>query len=487
MFKNLVDILKVKHLAGKRLLLTSLLFLSAQSVMAVCTDPAGTEGEVVYNTTSKVVQFCDGNAWKTTAQDLDCGAPVGGSGCSSPVGTEGEMVYNSSQKVMQFCNGTSWMKMGGSFPCECLAYSQPYRVTMDEDAPLTTNFFGSGPRVSVDGNYVVYADTTGFGTVHVHDASTGTQLHKMQSDDGALYQRLGFSVDLDGTTLVAGAPYNWFLSDEAGAVYVFDVSTGTQLRKIQPDDSVGDDTFGQTVAVDGDLLVAANYAGYGLANAADLAIYGFNVNTGVQTQKIVLSGSVAIDDMELDGNTVVFGQSSVSSNSGEAYVYNMSTGALVHTLTPSQSSANYYFGKNLDIGGGYIAVNAFRENVSGNGNAGAVYIFNATTGAEVHRLTAPSPQVNGYFGADIDIDPTGKYIIVGEYGRTVGGNANQGQVYIFDIATGDLLRELSNDTLAASDQFGIGVAMEENYFVVGASNADTADTNRGAIFKYGCE
>ena len=39
-------------------------FLSAAPVYAACTNPAGEEGQVVYNSTHKVMQFCDGTNWQ---------------------------------------------------------------------------------------------------------------------------------------------------------------------------------------------------------------------------------------------------------------------------------------------------------------------------------------------------------------------------------------------------------------------------------------
>jgi hypothetical protein len=35
--------------------------------------------------------------------------------CASPAGNEGEMVYNSDYKVMQFCNGTDWISMASAY------------------------------------------------------------------------------------------------------------------------------------------------------------------------------------------------------------------------------------------------------------------------------------------------------------------------------------------------------------------------------------
>ena len=35
--------------------------------------------------------------------------------CTNPTGTEGEQIYNSDHKTMQFCNGTNWISMSSAF------------------------------------------------------------------------------------------------------------------------------------------------------------------------------------------------------------------------------------------------------------------------------------------------------------------------------------------------------------------------------------
>lgn len=50
-----------------RVLLTLLLWSIAAPAYAVCTFPDGVEGEIVYNTTHKVAQFCNGTHWISMA------------------------------------------------------------------------------------------------------------------------------------------------------------------------------------------------------------------------------------------------------------------------------------------------------------------------------------------------------------------------------------------------------------------------------------
>ena len=50
----------MRYILATCLLLFTLLPSAAH---AVCTSPAGTEGEQIYNTTHKTMQFCDGTNW----------------------------------------------------------------------------------------------------------------------------------------------------------------------------------------------------------------------------------------------------------------------------------------------------------------------------------------------------------------------------------------------------------------------------------------
>jgi hypothetical protein len=36
----------------------------------------------------------------------------GGAGCSNPTGVAGDMTYNTTHGVMQFCEGDTWISMG---------------------------------------------------------------------------------------------------------------------------------------------------------------------------------------------------------------------------------------------------------------------------------------------------------------------------------------------------------------------------------------
>ncbi|WP_435640829.1 RCC1 domain-containing protein [Micavibrio aeruginosavorus] len=81
---------------------------------AGCLNPAGAVGDVVYNTTSHVLQYCDGDGWYAA------GSPGnGGAGCSNPAGVAGDVAYNATHNVLQYCEGDAWVAIGDFVPSWC--------------------------------------------------------------------------------------------------------------------------------------------------------------------------------------------------------------------------------------------------------------------------------------------------------------------------------------------------------------------------------
>ncbi len=64
-------------------------------------------GDITYNATHNVLQYCDGMGWYAAG-------PIGngGGGCSAPSGAAGDLVFNTTHGVLQYCEGDAWMKIG---------------------------------------------------------------------------------------------------------------------------------------------------------------------------------------------------------------------------------------------------------------------------------------------------------------------------------------------------------------------------------------
>jgi Concanavalin A-like lectin/glucanases superfamily len=94
------------------LLFLSFLLCSPHSAHAACASPAGVEGQMVYNGTYHVLQYCDNlNVWNAMGAT---GPGAGGAGCSSPSGVEGQMMYNQTYHMLQWCDGTTWKAVTGA-------------------------------------------------------------------------------------------------------------------------------------------------------------------------------------------------------------------------------------------------------------------------------------------------------------------------------------------------------------------------------------
>ena len=123
-----------------------------------------------------------------------------------------------------------------------------------------------GNAVAIDGDYIVVgAAEDDFsmmdqGSIHIFKRSGVDWLaHTMLvATDGAMSDNFGDSVDIDGGTVIVGAPHDdvGFNVDQ-GSVYVFVLSAGfwIQQAKISAYDGAADDEFGSSVAVQGDAAV----------------------------------------------------------------------------------------------------------------------------------------------------------------------------------------------------------------------------------------
>src|SRR4051794_37928236 len=77
---------------------------------AACSNPAGMEGQSVYNDTYHVPTYCNNSQW--VAYGLPNAA--GGGGCTNPVDVERKVTYNTTSHVLQYCDGATWRKAQGA-------------------------------------------------------------------------------------------------------------------------------------------------------------------------------------------------------------------------------------------------------------------------------------------------------------------------------------------------------------------------------------
>lgn len=131
-----------------------------------CASPDGSGGEIVYNGTSNVMQYCDGETWRAMG-------PVpgaGGGGCSNPARGAGAMVFNADEELMQYCDGANWVAVGKAASDPCAGSPSPGQVCADGSV-----YAGLSP----DGNVPMYTTPADAGVFTWNDGS-GNLLDTMQ-------------------------------------------------------------------------------------------------------------------------------------------------------------------------------------------------------------------------------------------------------------------------------------------------------------------
>ena len=364
-------------------------------------------------------------------------------------------------------------------------WEQVHKLGAD-DAAADDRF---GYSVSVSGNTIVvgaiWDDDGGSksGSVYVFDAATGGQLHKLIADDAAGDDWFGISVSVDETTIVVGAYYDDDAGSKSGSAYVFDAATGEQLHKLTAADAAAEDQFGRSVSVDGGIVVVGAYrdddAGVDSGSA-----YVFDAITGEQLHKLTADDAAVNHrfgcSVSISGSTIVVGAYLDDGEAGSAYIFDATTGQQLHKLTADDAAAADWFGYSVSVSGATVVVGAIRDDDAGS-SSGSAYVFDATTGEQLHKLTADDAAQDDQFGYSVSI--SGDTIVVGSQFDDDAGSAS-GSAYVFDASAGEQLHKFTADDAAAEDYFGFSVSISGKTVVAGAQGSDAAGYNSGAAYVF---
>jgi hypothetical protein len=286
-------------------------------------------------------------------------------------------------------------------------------ITIDpfiQQAKLTSSDGGGLGRVAIDGDTVVAIGDAGY--VFVKPSSGWadmTQVARLTSTDGTEARGFGSSVAISGDTVVIGAPLaniNGITGLGAAYVYVKPASGWadmTQTARLIASDQTSITRLGYSVAIDGDTVVAgANAATVG-ANDYQGAAYVFVKPTSgwadmTHTAKLVASDGRRMEmlgfSVGISGDTVVSGARYATvngqTNQGAAYVFvkpaaGWADATETAKLTASDGGANNWFGLPVAIDGTTV--------VAGSAGVAAAYVFvqperGWTTTTETAKLTA---------------------------------------------------------------------------------------------------
>ena len=171
-------------------------------------------------------------------------------------------------------------------------------------------------------------------------------------------------------------------------------------------------------------------------------------------------GGVVASSGRLEALSAAYGASG-----GVVYVYQ--SGMLLYTIPTPAGQSGTIFGNSLALGGQLLVVADDQAGYGGYGWAGAVYVYQASTGVLLYTLTSPNPISSGFFGYALATD--GNRIVVGAPGETAGGNiTNAGHAYVYQASTGKLFATLTSPNAQTYGWFGAATAALGKWVVVGA-------------------
>ena len=215
--------------------------------------------------------------------------------------------------------------------------------------PNATSFDYFGDSVAVSGNrFVVNGDETGTGAVYTYAPSGGTyalQNTLTPADGGNDY--FGWSLAASGSSLVVGSPYH---DGGDGAVYVYLKSGSSNWAlqsELQDPGANPSDQFGFSVGMDGTTLVS----GAPDNGAGTAYVFTQSGSSWAQTAQLSPSDGTSGDqfayNVAISKTTIAIGSSGHNGGAGAAYVFTPGAGSSwvqTELTTPADVTAGAYFG-----------------------------------------------------------------------------------------------------------------------------------------------
>jgi hypothetical protein len=302
----------------------------------------------------------------------------------------------------------------------------------------------------------IRADQARSGCSEYAAASDCAEIQRLTASDGAAGYRFGWSVAINGDTAVVGADRHD--DSQKGSAYVFERNQGGadnwgQVKRLAASDGAADDNFGVSVAIDGDTVVVGAYRDDVGSYTDQGSVYVFMRDQGGagnwgQVIKLTAIDGARSDSfgvsVAIDGDTVIVGaygdNVSYSPSQGSAYVFARNQGGAdnwgqVIKLTASDGAAFDRLGLSVAVDGDTAVVGAYHDDIGRYGDRqGSAYLFGRNQGGadnwgQVIKLTASDGAAEDYFGCSVAIG--GDTVVVGAYNDEIQRCIASGSAYVF--------------------------------------------------------
>jgi hypothetical protein len=228
------------------------------------------------------------------------------------------------------------------------------------------------------------------GAAYLYDAATGSLL--LSVDAGPTFNQFGWSVADLGGNLLVGAPGDDTDAQDAGAVYLFDGTTGALIRVFHHPTPAASAEFGTSVAaLGGDVLVGAPTGNFNLSPGA---AFRLDAATGAVLRTFTAPTPTVQDlfgtSVAAFGTDVLVGAPGEAGRLGAVHLLDGATGALVRTFSGPPSTGR--FGVSLAVDGSLIlaGANGYSDRTE------SAFMVDGTTGAILRTLGFPRGTARGF-------------------------------------------------------------------------------------------
>jgi len=274
---------------------------------------------------------------------------------------------------------------GAAYLFDANTGEQLFKLT-PSDAAAADQF---GHSVAIDGNIALvgshFSNHAGnnSGAAYYFDTRTGEQLGILTASDAAAGDRFGFSVALNGARALIGSFRDDDDGSSSGSAYLFDLLNGSELLKFTPEDGSPSDSFGSSVSLSSNFAVIGSPLDDERAAQAG-AVYIFDTASGAQVRKLTASDASAGDrfgeSVASDGQLILAGSprhDDGANNTGAAYLFDAQTDSEIDKLVSETASTFDFFGTSVALANGAALVGSHLEDSDGN-NSGAAFFFSAS-------------------------------------------------------------------------------------------------------------
>ena len=376
-------------------------------------------------------------------------------------------------------------------PEQNFAISQGH--TMHHDIIAFTN--------TVTNSTILFDETTGLplaqvannaGAVYLFDDTTGSLQGAIPNPQAGSGDQFGYAISSFGDSgFVFGANQADVAATNAGAAYVYDSSTDTVPITLTAQNSESGDNFGYSVlSYDSIIIVGAPDT----ANGGTVTV--FDGMTGTRLHTIPNPTGKSGDDfgrtITVNDNSLIIGapfDDTISNSAGTVYLFEKT---LPYSQTAQITHNNHapfsYFGRSLAATGDVVAVGATGAINSGK-TSGSVFVF-SSDGSHVIDIPNPAPRDGERFGESVNLSADGKFLIIGNTRANHVNATNAGNVSVYNGTSFSHLDTIENPTPYSGDSFGnsVYITSKENsphLFVIGSPNdQNDSQLKTGSVYVF---